>query len=119
MAETALKGLGYKDCELSVVVTDNAAIKELNRKHRGMNKPTDVLSFPMGDDYLLGDIVISEEKVSSQAKEFGVTEDEELGRLLVHGILHLIGYDHVPGGRQAKEMKAKEEEMLGVLREKI
>lgn len=117
-AETVLKGLGYSDCELSVLLTGNDEIRELNRDYRNMDRPTDVLSFPMDDKYLLGDIAISVEKAEKQAREFKVTKDEELGRLLVHGILHLIGYDHVKGGRQAKEMKAKEEEMMGLLREK-
>lgn len=117
-AETVLKGLGYSDCELSVLLTGNDEIRELNRDYRNMDRPTDVLSFPMDDKYLLGDIAISVEKAEKQAREFKVTKDEEIGRLLVHGILHLIGYDHVKGGRQAKAMKAKEEEMMGLLREK-
>ena len=64
MAETALKGLGFDDRELSVLLTGNAEVRELNRKYRGKDKPTDVLSFPMADAYLLGDIVISTEKVT-------------------------------------------------------
>ncbi|MCC6502331.1 MAG: rRNA maturation RNase YbeY [Deltaproteobacteria bacterium] len=116
MAETALRGLGFEERELSVLLTGNPEIRELNREYRGKDKPTDVLSFPMGDDYLLGDIVISTEKAASQAEEFGVSFDEEMGRLLVHGILHLAGYDHVKGGRQARKMKDKEEELMGLLR---
>jgi len=116
MAETALKGLGFDDCELSVLLTGNSEVRELNREYRGKDKPTDVLSFPMGDSYLLGDIVISIEKAASQANEFGVSFDEEMARLLVHGLLHLAGYDHVKGGRQARKMKDKEEELMGALR---
>jgi probable rRNA maturation factor len=116
MAETALKGLGFDDCELSVLLTGNEEIRELNREYRGMDKPTDVLSFPMGDEYLLGDIVISTEKAALQAIDFGVTFDEEMARLLVHGLLHLAGYDHVKGGRQARRMKDKEEELMVALR---
>lgn len=115
MAETALRGLGYERSELSVVLTGDAEIRVLNREYRGKDKPTDVLSFPMGDEYLLGDIVISVERARSQAAEFGVTYDEELARLLVHGLLHLLGYDHVKGGRQAGRMREKEEEMMGLL----
>ena len=70
----------------------------------------------MEDEHLLGDIVISTEKAASQAVEFGVTVDEEMARLLVHGLLHLAGYDHVKGGRQAKKMKEKEEELMDKLR---
>lgn len=116
MAETALRGLGYEDRELSVLLTGNEEIRALNRDYRGKDKPTDVLSFPMEDDILLGDVVISTEKAASQAAEFGVTADEEMARLLVHGILHLAGYDHVRGGRQAKRMKEKEDELMGVIR---
>lgn len=118
ISESALRGLGYGDSELSVLVTGNDEIRALNKEYRKIDKATDVLSFPMEDTEMLGDIVISYEKMLSQAREFRVTVDEELGRLLVHGLLHLIGYDHVKGGRQAKEMREKEEEALGRLKEK-
>ncbi len=108
--------MGFDGRELSVLLTGNEEIRELNREYRGKDKPTDVLSFPMEDEHLLGDIVISTEKAASQAVEFGVTVDEEMARLLVHGLLHLAGYDHVKGGRQAKKMKEKEEELMGKLR---
>lgn len=118
MAETALKGLGYSDCELSLVLSDNGYIRELNREYRGIDRATDVLSFPLEDDFMLGDVVISVEKAITQAGEFGVSLDEELGRLLVHGTLHLIGFDHVKGGWQARRMKIKEDELMEVLKEK-
>lgn len=109
--------MGFKDCEVSLLLTGDEGIRELNKKFRRKDKPTDVLSFPMNDDYLLGDIVVSLERARAQAKDFGVTYEEEVSRLLVHGLLHLLGYDHVKGGTQAKKMKAKEEELLGALRE--
>lgn len=108
--------MGFDDRELSVLLTGNSVIRELNREYRGKDKPTDVLSFPMEDPCLLGDIVISTEKAASQAEEFGVSFDEEVSRLLVHGLLHLAGYDHVRGGWQARKMKKKEEELMGLLR---
>lgn len=117
MAGAALKGLGLKDRELSVLLAGNPRIRELNRAYRGMDKPTDVLSFPMDDEHLLGDIVISVDKAREQAERFGVTLEEEMARLMVHGLLHLIGYDHARGGRQARKMKAKEAELMGLLRE--
>ncbi|MBI5901864.1 MAG: rRNA maturation RNase YbeY [Deltaproteobacteria bacterium] len=117
MAGAALKGLGLKNRELSVLLAGNPRIRELNRAYRGMDKPTDVLSFPMDDEYMLGDIVISVDKAVEQAERFGVTLEEEFARLMVHGLLHLIGYDHVKGGRQAGKMKAKEAELLRLLRE--
>ena len=104
--------------EVSILFTDNAQIKELNSQYRGKDKATDVLSFPQEMDSdieevrMLGDVIISLEKIVEQAKDYGVTFNEELCRMLVHGVLHLLGYDHVNGGRQAGKMKRKEEEML-------
>lgn len=118
MAGAALKGLGLKNRELSVLLTGNPRIRELNRAYRGIDRPTDVLSFPMDDEHMLGDIVISVDKAVEQAERFGVTLEEEMARLMVHGLLHLLGYDHVRGGRQAGKMRAKEAELMGVLREK-
>lgn len=116
MTETALRGLGCSDCEVSVLLTGNGRIRELNAAYRKIDRPTDVLSFPMEDPYMLGDIVISVEKARTQAGEFGVSLDEEMARLLVHGLLHLLGYDHVRGGRQAAKMKRAEDELMGTLR---
>lgn len=114
--EEALKMLSRTDCEVSVLLTGNEGIRELNRRYRGVDNPTDVLSFPQDDPVMLGDIVVSVEKVISQAIEYSVSTDEELKRLLVHGLLHLLGYDHVNGGRQAAKMKRKENELLNGLR---
>lgn len=118
MAETVLEGLGFRDCELSVLLTDDEGIRGLNNEYRGKDRPTDVLSFPMGDAYMLGDVVVSIERAVVQAAEFKVSEKEELARLLVHGILHLLGHDHVKGGRQARNMKESEERLMNLLREK-
>ncbi|HEY4706293.1 MAG TPA: rRNA maturation RNase YbeY [Thermodesulfobacteriota bacterium] len=118
MAEAALEGLGCKDVELSILLTDDDGIRGLNRDYRGKDKPTDVLSFPMEDESMLGDVVISMERAREQAAEFKVSEDEELSRLLVHGILHLVGHDHVKGGRQARKMKEAEAALLKLIRKK-
>ncbi|MBI5599221.1 MAG: rRNA maturation RNase YbeY [Deltaproteobacteria bacterium] len=112
LAEAILEDLGLDDSELSVLLTDNAGIRELNRKYRRMDRPTDVLSFPMDDTEMLGDVIISVEKARTQAKEFGTGFNGEMARLLIHGILHLVGHDHVRGGRQAARMREKEEELL-------
>jgi len=120
----ALKCLGLDGAELSVVLTDDEGIKELNRGFRRINKPTDVLSFPMDDPRLnhtgagpvmLGDVVISVERARAQAAEWSVSLEEELDRLLVHGLLHLLGYDHVKGGRQAARMREREAEVLKII----
>ncbi len=118
IAAYALKELGKKDAEVSVLITGNNGIQALNKKFRRIDKPTDVLSFSMNDIDVLGDVVISKDKVISQSKEFNVSADEELARLFIHGLLHLLGLDHVKGGAQAKKMKAKEEELMQGVRGK-
>ena len=109
--------MGCTDSELSVLLTDDEEMRDLNSRFRGKDRSTDVLSFPMPQDdptgdKLLGDVAISIERAREQALSYGATFEEELTRLLIHGTLHLIGYDHVNGGRQAAKMKAKEEELL-------
>ena len=117
IVETALKGLVSADAELSILFTADEAIRELNRTYRSIDKPTDVLSFPTGDDVLIGDVVVSLETTRRQAMDYDATFTEELARLLVHGALHLMGYDHAHGGRQAAKMKKKELKVLKELRE--
>lgn len=106
--------------EVDVSLVDNARIHEINLEQRNIDAPTDVLSFPLGEDgiydqnpatgaYMLGDIVISMEKAKAQAEEFGHTLQREVGYLTVHSMLHLLGYDHVQGGLEAVRMREKEE----------
>ncbi len=106
IAETLTK----KDIELLVVKNDE--IRELNKEHRNIDKATDVLSFPMDFDFAnmpLGSIVISTDFVEEKAKEYGHSFDEEFSLLFIHGILHLLGYDHeVDDGEHRK----KEEELI-------
>ncbi len=113
-------------CELNVVLTDDKRIRVINREYRNKDKATDVLSFPQfhpkeirGDRKVsgvvgayLGDLVISTETTISQAQEFGVSVKEELVRLVVHGVLHLCGYDHekVPA-RDAQAMRRRERKL--------
>ena len=89
----------------------------LNRLYRGIPGPTDVLSFPMidtcgGDTSILGDIVVCIPRVLSQSREYGVTFYDELLRLLLHGLLHLLGYDHEAGVYQRRKMEKKERELM-------
>ena len=106
IAETLTK----KDIELLIVKNDE--IRELNKEHRNIDKATDVLSFPLEYDFVnmpLGSIVISTDFVEEKAKEYGHEFDEEFSLLFIHGILHLLGYDHeVDNG----EHRAKEEELI-------
>jgi len=121
-------------CLVSVHTTDNEGIRRVNREQRSIDRETDVLSFPMLDllpgkkpqpspenidpetgFVFLGDIVISLEKARQQADEYGHSVERELGFLTVHSILHLLGYDHEGGERQAAEMRAREEYILNKL----
>ena len=104
---------GYKEGEISFALVDNEQIRELNKVYRGIDEPTDVLSFPM-DEEIWGDIIISIDKVISQAEEYGHSLERELGFLVVHGILHLLGYDHQTPEEEAI-MRQKEEKVLGEL----
>ncbi len=84
-----------RTCEsLSVSLTDNDSVKKLNKRWRGKNVPTDVLSFNFNEEGFLGEIIISLDKAKSQASEFGVSLLTETKRLVVHGLLHLLGYRH-------------------------
>ncbi|MBR2418861.1 MAG: rRNA maturation RNase YbeY [Clostridia bacterium] len=109
--------------EISVTIVDNSEIHELNLKHRNIDRPTDVLSFPLGVDgvydinndtgaQMLGDIVISIEKAMEQAELYGHSLDREIAFLTVHSMLHLLGYDHEPGGLELVRMREREEAVL-------
>ena len=107
-----LSDLGYDSCELSVLLTDDFEIQSLNKEYRKKNKPTDVLSFSMGDERMLGDIVISVDTALEQANRLGHELSDECLRLLIHGLLHLLGYEHENvSAYQASKMKKKEREL--------
>jgi probable rRNA maturation factor len=102
--------------ELCLVLVGNAEIRKLNAKFRKKDYPTDVLSFPAGDKLppgvpLLGDVVISVEKAKEQAEHGGRTLDEEMVTLLIHGIVHLLGYDHEHSPKEARIMDRLEKKI--------
>ncbi len=104
--------------ELSLLLTDDATVKALNWTYRGVDNPTDVLSFSQregdkADDWesLLGDVIISVEQAERQAHEYGHSLNREIGFLTVHGVLHLVGWDHVLPDDESR-MMAKTEEIL-------
>ena len=108
-----------RPCEVSVTIVDNEAIHAINSEHRGIDRPTDVLSFPMfdedfddGEDCVLGDIVISLEKASEQAESYNHSIEREIAFLTVHSVLHLLGYDHEEGKAEESEMFEKQEAVL-------
>lgn len=93
-----------KDCEVSIILTSDKKIRQLNKKYRNIDKPTNVLSFETGDDYLLGDIFISFETVEKQAREENKSFEDHTTHLVIHGLLHLMGFDHIEE-KQAQEME--------------
>ncbi len=115
-------------CEINVLITDDAGIQGINRVSRQIDKPTDVLSFPMfqleagnppedWEEYIdpetglcpLGDMTISLQRAYAQAQEFGHSVRREIGYLTIHSILHLLGYDHLDEGPQKAQMRSREE----------
>lgn len=121
------------ECEVNLLLVDNTAIHQINREQRNIDRPTDVLSFPMAEyvtpadftgmeedsmlfdpengEFLLGDIVISMDKVWEQAKAYGHNREREYAFLIAHSMLHLFGFDHMEAEEQ-KEMEEKQEEIL-------
>ena len=99
-------------CEVSVTFTDNEGIQAINREYRNIDAPTDVLSFPLfeeqGGKKQLGDIVLSLERCAAQAEEFGHSFERECAFLTVHSTLHLLGYDHVNGEKEEKDMRQRQ-----------
>lgn len=95
--------------EIELIITNKDEIKEINKEHRNIDAPTDVLSFPYEDMPMspLGSIVISSAHVEEAAKELGHTEEEELSLLFIHGLLHLLGFDHEVDSGEMREEEAK------------
>ncbi|MCX8044433.1 MAG: rRNA maturation RNase YbeY [Desulfobacterota bacterium] len=108
--------MALQNHELSILLLDDRRIAALNYRYLHRTGPTDVLSFPMHDAQrptiqptLLGDVVVSVETALRQAQECGITLEEEIARLLIHGILHLIGYDHETCRKDARTMRRREQ----------
>lgn len=105
-------------CELSVLLTDDEGIHALNRDFRQVDRPTDVLSFPMGEPdprtgrYMLGDMVLNVDRAKAQGEEFGHGAAHEISYLTVHSVLHLLGYDHVDEGEMKRAMRAREKVIM-------
>lgn len=118
------EGLDPEIAEISLSFVSLDEIHQLNLDYRGVDRPTDVLSFPMiedfngpeveGDEMVLGDVVICMDKVKEQAEEFGHSETREMVYLFTHSVLHLLGYDHMEDEDKA-EMRAREDEVMELL----
>ena len=133
-AEATLSSLGYEKADLDILVCGDARMRSLNRRWRGVDAATDVLSFPApegdapgakrgrpgkgrnGPPAVLGDIVISAQRAKAQAVEIGQPLTDELLFLLVHGILHLAGYDHEGKAGEGRRMMRKQRELVGAIR---
>jgi len=123
LAKKILKEENKKEAELNIILVGQGRIKKLNKKYRGKNKVTDVLSFPsrenkkefiipLKEKKKLGEVVICLRRVGKNAKRYDSDFKEELARVLIHGILHLLGYEHEKSEVEAKKMKKKEEYYL-------
>ena len=126
-----MKAAGLPDCELSLTLTSDASIRALNHDYRNQDRATDVLSFSQIEErdgappnpravantrgMPLGDVVISIDTALAQSREYGVTPAERLRTLLIHGFLHLLGYDHERSPSEARKMFARERELLAVM----
>lgn len=111
-ADALLVAADAADVQLTLILCNDPHIQYLNQEGRGVNSPTDVLSFPLQDELMIGDLVISIDTAARQAAERGYTVREEVRVLLVHGLLHLFGYDHEAGLEAEKEMAEKEQLLM-------
>jgi probable rRNA maturation factor len=122
-----LTELGLPDAELSLLLVNDVQIQALNRRYLQRNRPTNVLAFPMreGDfsvlhPHLLGDLVISVETARRQMKRFCLDEMKMVTLLMIHGILHLVGYEHIGTKKGAREMAAKQQQLFHrIVKERI
>ena len=117
-----LNALDYHDAELSILIVDDSQIAILNKKYLHRHGPTNVIAFPMRTDpfskinpELLGDVVISIETAEKEGKSIGISMEERFTQLLVHGVLHLLGYDHETSEQEADRMEKKSDEILKLI----
>ena len=123
--QKVLQELGHTSWEVSLLFCSNRYIKALNSQYRDKDEPTDVLSFALGETdsgtgrYVAGDIAVSLDALAENARFFGVSQDEELRRLLIHGILHLAGEDHDTNEPEEPMLKHQEEILARLAGERI
>ncbi|MDY0131518.1 MAG: rRNA maturation RNase YbeY [Desulforegulaceae bacterium] len=117
-----LNALDCKDFEISIVITNDEDMRQINQKYRNIDKTTNVLSFPMDDESMiipgikiLGDLVISEDTALKEAQDARITLEQRVSQLLVHGILHLLGYDHETSDEDDKIMTKKSKELISII----
>ena len=113
-AAKALAEIGKSESSATVAFVSDNRIRELNRQFRGIDKATDVLSFPAEEPKNLGDIAVSVETAAIQAKENGLSFDEEIAQLILHGLLHLSGYDHESDNGEMNRLELRLRKKLGI-----
>jgi probable rRNA maturation factor len=106
-ADKALEAIGKSESSATIAFVSDKRIQELNRQFRGMDKATDVLSFPAEEEFNLGDVAVSVETAAVQAKENGLTIEDEIAQLILHGLLHLCGYDHENDNGEMNRLELK------------
>jgi len=113
-ADKALHAIGKSESSATIAFVSDKRIRELNRQFRGVDKATDVLSFPAEEKLNLGDIAVSVDTASVQAKENGLTLEGEIAQLILHGLLHLCGYDHETDSGEMNRLELKLRGKLGI-----
>ena len=113
-AGKALKTIGSRESSATIAFVSDKIIRKLNQQFRNIDKATDVLSFPADDETNLGDIAISVQTAAAQAKENGLTFETEIAQLILHGLLHLSGYDHETDNGEMNKLELKLRKKLGI-----
>ncbi len=113
-AGKALDAIGKHGSSATIAFVSDAKIRKLNKQFRNIDKATDVLSFPAGEETNLGDIAISVETAAAQAKENGLSFETEIAQLILHGLLHLCGYDHETDNGEMNRLELRLRKKLGI-----
>jgi len=113
-AEKALDAIGNSGSSATIAFVSDSSIRKLNQQFRGVDKATDVLSFPADEPHNLGDVAISVETAAKQAKENGLQFENEIAQLILHGLLHLSGYDHETDNGQMNRLELRLRKKLGI-----
>jgi probable rRNA maturation factor len=113
-ANKALNAIGNSESSATIAFVSDKKIRELNREFRGVDKPTDVLSFPAGEKMNLGDVAVSVDTAMVQAKENRLSFDDEIAQLILHGLLHLSGYDHATDNGEMNRLELRLRRKLGI-----
>jgi probable rRNA maturation factor len=113
-AVRALRAIGKREASATIAFVSNKRIRQLNRQFRGIDKATDVLSFPAEEESNLGDVAISVETAAAQAKENGLSFEDEISQLILHGLLHLSGYDHETDNGEMNRLELRLRRRLGI-----